>query len=278
MRVDGNFTLFPEMRPAAMVVSHERSGTHFLMNALASCYGYVSTPWVDFDRPTFNINYFYLPEVRELLLALADRPMANIVKSHHAVEFFTGALERITERYVVFVICRNPVAVMDSFWRFMHQWPWTEGPKTPDAPSFAVAEPFGRLMRYQMRQHRDMLERWSAHVEGWLAAAERLSRVVIVRYEDLDTDYEATVRGFAKHLGRPPAAIVRPARDHNVIPGGSRDPIGSGRQTDLDALGRVCRQRVGQTMARLGYGATGGSAWHWPGGSSPIRSELDCPS
>src|SRR5215469_1383683 len=73
MRVDGNFAVFQEMRPAVMVVSHERSGTHFLMNALASCYGYVSAPWVDFDRPTFNINYFYLPEVQDLLLALADR-------------------------------------------------------------------------------------------------------------------------------------------------------------------------------------------------------------
>lgn len=253
MRVDGNFTLFNEMRPVVMVVSHERSGTHFLMNALASCYGYVSTPWVDFDRPTFNINYFYLPEVRDLLLALADRPMANVVKSHHTADFFNGELRRISERYVVFVICRDPVAVMDSFWRFIHQWPWAEGPKTTDARSFVSAEPSGRLLRYQMRQHRDMLHRWSAHAEGWLAAAEDLPRVVIVRYEDLDGNYEATVRGFSKHLGRPPEAIVRPARDYNVIPSGPRDPVGNGRPTDLDALRQLCRERVGRTMAKLGY-------------------------
>ena len=253
MRVDGNFTLFKEPRPAVLVVSHERSGTHFLMNALASCYGYVSAPWVDFDRPTFNINYFYLPEVREVLLALADRPMANVVKSHHSVEFFAGELQRITERYVVLVICRDPVPVMDSFWRFIHQWPWAEGPKTLDAPGFASAEPCGRLVRYQMRQHRDMLQRWAAHAEGWLAAAEELPRVVIVRYEDLDTNYEATMRGLAKHLGQPPAAIVRPARDYNVIPGGPRDPTGSGCPTDLNALRRLCRDRVGRTMSRLGY-------------------------
>jgi hypothetical protein len=261
-----------------MVVSHERSGTHFLMNALAACYGYVSAPWVDFDRPTFNINYFYLPEVRDLLLALADRPMANVVKSHHSVEFFSGELERITERYRVFVICRDPVAVMDSFWRFIHQWPWAEGPKTMDARSFASAEPCGRLLRYQMRQHSDMLRRWSAHTEGWLAAAEKLARVVIVRYEDLDTDYEATIRGFAKHLGRPPTTVVRPARDYNVIPPGPRDPTGSGRPTDLDALRRFCRDRAGATMAKLGYGGGGGSPWHWPSGSPSIRGEMDCAS
>ncbi|HWB10667.1 MAG TPA: sulfotransferase domain-containing protein [Pirellulales bacterium] len=253
MRVDGNFALFQETRPAVMVVSHERSGTHFLMNALASCYGYVSSPWIDFDRPTFNINYFYASEVREVLLAIADRPMANVVKSHHSVEFFAGQLERLTERYVLFVICRDPVGVMDSFWRFIHQWPWAEGPKTLDAKSFAAAEPCGRLLRYQMRQHSDMLHRWSAHAEGWLAAAQKLSRVVIVRYEDLDSNFEATIRGFAEHLGRAPASIVRPARDYNVIPGGPRDPTGNGSSTDLAALRQLCLERVGPTMSRLGY-------------------------
>jgi len=32
VQASGNFTLFPESRPTAVVVSHERSGTHFLMN------------------------------------------------------------------------------------------------------------------------------------------------------------------------------------------------------------------------------------------------------
>ena len=44
MRFQANLALFPDERPAVMVVSHERSGTHFLMNALAACYGYVSRP------------------------------------------------------------------------------------------------------------------------------------------------------------------------------------------------------------------------------------------
>jgi hypothetical protein len=253
MRVDGNFTLFAEMRPAVMVVSHERSGTHFLMNALAACYGYVSTPWIDFARSTFNINFHYLPEVRDLLMALADRPMANVVKSHHAAEFFSGELQRITERYVIFVVCRDPASVMMSFWRYMHQWPWIEGPKTLDPDSFARAEPCGRLLQHQIRQHASMLHRWSAHVEGWLNAATHLSRAVVVRYEDLDSDYEATVRGFANHLGRLPQTIIRPARDYNVIPGGPRDPAGSGLPPDLDSLRCLCREQVGSTMSRLGY-------------------------
>jgi len=30
-----------------MVVSHQRSGTHFMMNTVAACFGYVSNPWLD---------------------------------------------------------------------------------------------------------------------------------------------------------------------------------------------------------------------------------------
>jgi hypothetical protein len=89
---------------------------------LAACYGYVTTPWIDFDRPPFEINFHHITEVRDLLLGAADRPMSNVMKSHHPVDFFTGALDKTTERYVLFVICRHPAAVMLSFWRFLHQW------------------------------------------------------------------------------------------------------------------------------------------------------------
>lgn len=253
MRVDGNFSLFPDMRPAVLVASHERSGTHFLMNALAGCYGYVSTPWIDFDRQTFNINFFYPPEVSGLLMALADRPMANVVKSHHPIDFFNDALQSILDRYLVLAICRHPADVMLSYWRFLHQWPWNEGPKTPDPLSFARAEPCGRLMRYQSRQYPSMLSRWAAHVDGWAKAAAEDERVRIVHYEDLDRNYEQTMHGFARQLGRPPQAIVRPDRDYNVIPRGPNDPTGQLPSSDLKELREYCRATVGETMSRLGY-------------------------
>lgn len=253
MKVAGDLALFPDDRPAVLVVSHERSGTHFLMNALAACYGYVSSPWVNFDRPMVNINYFHPPEVRDALLALAERPLANVVKSHHPAGFYAGELGRIARRYVVFAVCRDPVGVMLSLWRWLHRWPWLEGPKVADPLTFARAEPCGRMLRYQIRQQPSMLHRWEAHVESWLAAARAQPRVVVVRYEDLDTRYEETVRGFAAVLGRPPQALARPARDVNVIAGGPQDPAGLGVPTDVEALRRLCRETVGQTMARLGY-------------------------
>jgi hypothetical protein len=253
MNIEANLALFSEERPAVMVVSHERSGTHFLMNALAACYGYVSAPWINLDRPSVNINFYYPAEVRDLLMSLAARPMANVVKSHHQAEFFAGELPRLTQRYVVFSLCRDPAATLLSYWRLLHRLPWVEGPRTADPLTFARSEPCGRMMRYQLRQHTDIMRRWAAHVEGWLAAASTLPRVAVLRYEDLDARYEETMRGLAGLLGRPPQAVTRPARDVNVIPGGPADPTGSGIPADTASLRRLCRETVGGTMARLGY-------------------------
>jgi hypothetical protein len=191
-------------RPAVMVISHERSGSHFLMNTLAACYGYVSQPWSNFDWRSVNINFYSPTSVRDHLLSLAAAPPVRIVKSHDQAGFFAEELSRIAERYVLFYMCRNPVGVLLSYWRFMYRWSWFEGPKVADLLTFARAEPCGYMMRYQLRQHPNLMCRWAAHVESWLAAAEMVRRVVVVRYEDLDAHFEEVVHGFARVLGRPP--------------------------------------------------------------------------
>lgn len=240
-------------RPAVMVVSHERSGTHFLMNTLAACYDYVSQPWIDFDYPSLSINFYYPQQVREQLLALAAGPRRQVVKSHHQAGFFADELSRLAEQYVFFYICRDPVNVLLSYWRFLHHWPWLEGPKVADPATLATAEPCGHMMRYQLQQHANLMQRWAAHVEGWLAAAAALPRVLVVRYEDLDTHFAEVVSGFARVLGRPPQALVRPPRDVNVIPGGPLNPGGQGVAPDVEELRALCRANIGATMTRLGY-------------------------
>jgi hypothetical protein len=243
---------FAEERPAVLVVSHLRSGTHFLMNALANCYGYVSSPWYNLDPINTHLNFYDPPCLVQFLLDLASRPMANVVKSHHMVEYFAGELPRLTRRYVVFYIYRDPVAVLLSCWRFMHRWPWV-GPCVADPLTFARSEPSGALLRYQLRQYPALVRLWAAHVEGWLAAAKANSGITLVRYEDLDTHFERTLRGLGRVLGRPPQALTRPAREEHVIPGGPQDPTGLGVPPDTTALSQFCRETVGDTMARLGY-------------------------
>jgi hypothetical protein len=48
-------------------------------------------------------------------------------------------------------------------------------------------------------------------------------------------------------------ALIRPARDFNVIECGPEDPMRTGIPPDVEALRRLCRETVGDTMTTLGY-------------------------
>ncbi|MEX0853267.1 MAG: sulfotransferase domain-containing protein, partial [Bauldia sp.] len=198
LTASGNMRLavLPPERPTVMVVSHERSGTHFLMNSIARGYGYVSRPWIDLDHAQVNINYFAPEILRRTLAQFADQRAANLIKSHHAADFFDGILDEVLKKTAILYIHRDPVAVMLSFWRFIDHWPWREGPKRGDVLSFARAEPEGQMLRYQMKQRKNMLDRWARHVEGWTKAARGRHRLRFVRYDDLKNDYAGTLKSF----------------------------------------------------------------------------------
>ena len=196
-----------------MVVSHERSGTHFLMNTLAAAFGYVSNPWIDFDHEQVNINYYATNEVVELFTKLGERRLANTVKLHHQVGFFDDCLATITELFTVFYIYRDPRDVMKSYHRVVDRLAGAEGPKTASCGAFIRAAPEGHMMRYQTHQHANLLKRWQAHVEGWLAAGERHAGIVPIRFEDLDRDYQRTVDALGQALDLAPRTHDRPSRE-----------------------------------------------------------------
>ncbi len=186
---------------------------------------------------------------------MARRPLANIVKSHHPADLFAAHFAALAERYVIFVIVRDPAAVMLSLWHFFHRFTDADdmGPHVADPLTFARTAPSGRMTRYQPRPYATMLERWAAHVDGWRTAAESCPRVQLIRYEDLDAHLAQTVDRIADALDLVPLTLSRPPRDYNIIPGGLTDPTGRGTAPDIDALRRLCRETVGETMRRLGY-------------------------
>lgn len=242
---------FLESRPAVLTVSYPRSGTHFLMNALANCYGYVSNPWINLDHDTANLNYFHPASIGEFLLALAARPVATIVKSHHAAEFFGDELARLGARWVMVVPVRHPVQTLLSYWRFLNGLSWFEGPRVADPFDFFRAAPCGGMMRYQTRQFPSMMLLWADWIEGWLAAAKKHRHVAVVRYEDLSSKFDETVRTLAPLLGREPTQLSRPDRENSAwVRVGA--PSGDSA-TDLEGLRALCRQTVGKTMDLLGY-------------------------
>jgi hypothetical protein len=114
-------------RKKAIVVSHERSGTHFLMNTLAKNFDYVSHPFWNLDYNQ-GINLHDQSVLSHFLGLSHNKPVLNILKSHHPVEFFESNLDYLCEQFFVFYIYRDPRDVLISYRRLLTRFPWDEGP------------------------------------------------------------------------------------------------------------------------------------------------------
>ncbi len=233
------------------VISHERSGTHFLMNTLALNFGYVVKPWWNLDYET-GLN-FHAPAALKRYLGQADgRVVRNILKSHHHVEFFRPILGYLTDQFHVFYVYRDPRAVMCSFWRMIKGLQWDEGPVTASAGEFMRAAPRGALLRYQKHQAPTMLARWADHVSGWLDVAEQEAPVTLVRYEDLNDGFDDAVTRLGRALGQAVFAPRRPGLTENVVAPGHGQSRGYADLLSIDDLTYVDAS-VGGLLERLNY-------------------------
>jgi hypothetical protein len=252
-------TPLPAGRLPIMVVSHERSGTHFTMNSIAGCFDYVSNPWLDLDRHPFNINYYHAPSLKALLLKVAEVRPVNLLKSHHEFEFFKRFMPATEGKLHIVYVYRNPADTMASFWRFLHTWDWVEGPLEDTALGFATAAPMGQSMRYQFRQYPSMLERWANNVEHWVDAARRANNIHIVRYEDLAEHFEDTIRRLGRRMGMEPARIALPSRGENVVAGGTLAWNPEPSADNRAAVDQLARAMFPGLIDRLGYGPASSS-------------------
>lgn len=247
-------TALAEGRRPLMVVSHERSGTHFTMNALAGCFDYVSRPWIDLDRHQININYFATWELSDALRQVAALRPANILKSHHEFRFFATILGEVSEAFQLVYVYRNPADTLASYWRLLNAFAWVEGPKCATPLELATTAPMARLMRYQYHQYATMMDRWANHVRGWTEAARAHPGAIhVVRYEDLAADYEAVIAALGARLGQPVARLARPSRNENVI-GGPDLPFQPPPGADNRAMiAEVAQRTYPELLAQLGY-------------------------
>lgn len=240
-----------------IVVAHERSGTHFLMNTLAANFGLQASPWFNFDLPDLNINYHRAGIVRHVLRELAGQRLP-IVKAHHAAPFFP---EGSLAGWRTLVIARHPSGVFPSLHALLAAYSWREGPETDTVEDLMRSVPYGRMTRFQWDPCRTMLERWERHVEGWHARAEAgREPILFLRYADLDRDFAATVGRIAAFLGRP-------------APGPDAERPSPGDNTVLGAETPGARPGWTDACARLAEPSAVVRA-HWPRApsGSPLRS------
>lgn len=197
--------------------SHERSGTHFLMNVLELNFGYNAKVWDDLDEAVPNP--FFWQDMFNALKGVIRLTDQNIIKTHFASEFLAPALPAVVDLCHVFYIYRNGKDVMESFSKQLNSIDWYAATKTKDGKELGLTEPHGAVMRYQYRQYRTFWDRWIAHIKGWTEELPEDIRqqIIYIKYEDLNERFNDTVQYIAKRLDRLCLAPVRPSKEIQVV-------------------------------------------------------------
>lgn len=248
-----SMTLGPPGTHKVAVISHERSGTHFLMNTIALNFGYINRPWWNFDFE-IGLNMHSSRNIRRYLQQADGQPLLNIFKSHHSFGFFTDIVDSFTTEFRVLYIYRDPRDVMASNWKLIQSFDWDEGPCTDDISTFLRAAPRGGMMRYQKIQEPTMLHRWKTHVEGWLECMESRGNdsILTLRYEDLNLAFETTLESIAGFLGKSVTSPQRPHKDTRVI-GSGPGQVHNWKTVFNPGDNEYVLSQIGETMRRCGY-------------------------
>jgi hypothetical protein len=205
------------MRDRWLIVSHERSGTEWLIASIVK--NIFPTLWQkNTDRQVcwdLDGDRFYDPEVMERVLyediktrvkplfhcdgktmVRGDDPHVP-VKSHHAFDFFEPIWDQIIEAFNVVYIMRDGRDVMTSMWN--HGWDH-DGfmPKAFNPERFSALKPTEEMGRYHGDYHvENMAQRWSRHLESWWDR----EGVYYVTYEQMTLRYNQTIRAIAAYAG-----------------------------------------------------------------------------
>jgi hypothetical protein len=237
-----------------VIISHERSGTHFLINSLSGSFNY-SARSINLDHTDVNINYYAPENILDIFKKLSNIHIANVIKSHHSSGFFDEILNEILDDFNLLYIYRDPRDVMVSLWKQIQFWEWHEGPKTETLQEFIHSSPSGRMMRYQQHQEPSVLHRWESHVRSWIIdiSDSIRNKIIYVKYEELHSNFDVTMETIANQIGINSYSIVRPLPSENVIPPISKGGVGGYREHLKTEDDQYIKSVIGGTMCELGY-------------------------
>jgi hypothetical protein len=236
------------MMRKVVVVSHERSGTHFLINTIIKNFGY-SDGWVDFPR--FNkmpndVEWYEKYRAKVRSFCMGSEGSKKVFKTHHQVEFFESYIDDFLKNFSVFYIVRDPrdmgVSCFYYFNRHGVDFPVTKsvGDLLLRTKPYEYAWDSGR----SIVKSESLVDRWCVHVSGW-----KKHNVHMIKFSDLKRHFNGTVFNIGKVLGKPIGPITTPSLNHNVIE--SR----SGREGDWKGhLSSEDNERVVKIVGKYGLG------------------------
>ena len=190
-----------------LICSHERSGTHFMMNSISKCTQYTASPYINFDYMPLGsfVNFFSEKSINNLFKILTNVSSSNsinyctnsIIKSHFPLTLLGQSNGNLCK---IIYVYRNPDEVFISYWRFLHRWDWLEGPKLDSPFELMKAKPKGQSQRYQIETHENYFSRWASHILNAQKVKEIFPNIIFINYSELKNNYKKTIKYICNKL------------------------------------------------------------------------------
>jgi len=179
------------MNKPIIVITHERSGTHLLINLINYDKNgeFHTIGFIPQQIPYTLENYKHYTYKDIILNSYTE----NVCKSHHQVQFMEPYLDFLFDKYKVIYLKRDVRDVLVSYYKFIpHPKDLYKFPKFEDW-IFTKPDDIGRefLLPYSPDPHviiepKNYIDRWKLHVDGWMKYKDNL---LILNYEDILLDF-----------------------------------------------------------------------------------------
>jgi hypothetical protein len=201
--------MFNDKNKPIIVITHERSGTHMLINIINhdNLGKYYSVGYMDRSSKKTIENYLYHVE-KDIYMG---KYMNNtILKSHHQVNFFNNIIDDFLNDYKVIYLKRDIKDVLVSYYRFLND----KGNKQPldNFPPFKewiFMNPLhvgNDILGYNdfpdphvIIQPRDYVHRWLIHVNGW---SRYRDKILFLNYEDILTSFKTEKEKIEDYINK----------------------------------------------------------------------------
>jgi hypothetical protein len=206
------------MHKPIIIITHERSGTHLLINCINyDAKGNFLTIGYTDNKEDFNLKSYKHIAYKDVM---SNAYIPNSVsKSHHQVEFMEDYLDFLFNKYKVIYVKRHIKDVLASYYKFI---PHPHEKTFPSVEEWIFSKPddIGRkfLQPYAPDPHvlvepENYIHRWLLHTNGWLKHKDEM---LVVNYEDMLTDYLAQKQIIEDYIGKKISDKIPDVRDKSL--------------------------------------------------------------
>jgi len=181
------------MEKPVLVVTHERSGTHLLINIINYDYDgrFRTIGWMGENEIPFTIDKYKQRYYRDITSS-AYR-VGEVCKSHHQVEFSQPYIDFIFDKYKVIYVKRDVKDVLFSYYKFIKSS--VDGKDFPNIDEWIFSKPDDIAKKFINPYFPDphvivepdtYIDRWKKHLDGWMKFE---NDILVVSYEEILGNY-----------------------------------------------------------------------------------------